>query len=285
MTELEDVNNAQFFAALYRARAKLLQIRGSKQFSNSSYHGANITIVLDHPSAAPFLKNPADLDSATNKMTDKSSYDAKWEDMWIQEQTPWDKKQKVIILDHYTQQVYKHNSNIKRALVPGCGRGYDVITLCEIPSVDEVVGIDLAPTAISFAKELAQQEVTTHPEIKKAKFVLQDFFTLPSNEKFDLAFDYTFLCALHPTMREDWADKYKELIKPGGELFTLIFPLSTTNVFGRKDGDGPPHMINYDIVRDLLEKRGFVNIENRPCDMSFEQRKDNEWIARWVLKE
>jgi hypothetical protein len=38
MTGLEDVNDAQFFAALYRARAKLLQIRGSKQFSNSELY-------------------------------------------------------------------------------------------------------------------------------------------------------------------------------------------------------------------------------------------------------
>jgi len=34
-----------------------------------------------------------------------------------------------------------------------------------------------------------------------------------------------FLCALHPSMRPAWAAAWARLLKPGGELVTLMFPL------------------------------------------------------------
>lgn len=42
---------------------------------------------------------------------------------------------------------------------------------------------------------------------------------------FDLGYDYTFLCALHPDMRKDWATAWAQLLRPGGYLLTLIFPV------------------------------------------------------------
>lgn len=44
---------------------------------------------------------------------------------------------------------------------------------------------------------------------------------------FDLGFDYTFLCALHPDMRRDWAPAWGRLLRPGGLLLTLIFPVDS----------------------------------------------------------
>lgn len=215
----------------------------------------------------------------------KDEYDAQWEQKWTKGETPWDSPYGAPILTHYVEQHYKHESNIRRALVPGCGRGRDVLTLCHIPSVEEVVGIDLSHKALELSAELVKETRETDPSINKAKFLLHDFFTLPNDQKFDLIFDYTFLCALHPTMRDAWADKYKELVRPGGELFTLIYPLRVTSTIVFVNNEGPPYLINYELVKDLLEKRGFVNIENRACDQSFEKRKGNEWIARWRLQE
>ena len=205
-----------------------------------------------------------------------------WEDKWTSEQTPWDKKMPVPILEHYTTEVYSKNSNIRNALVAGCGRGFDVLTLCEIPSVERVLGVDFAPTAVEAANELQQESIDSKPHAKKAVFEQNDFFKVDG--KFDLAFDYTFLCALDPELRQAWADKYAELIVPGGELFTLVYPLKiNTNVTVLTSG-GPPFQIDYKIVSELLEPRGFENIENKENNISIDARKGNEWIARWIKK-
>lgn len=40
-----------------------------------------------------------------------------------------------------------------------------------------------------------------------------------------LAFDYTFLCALEPSMRPKWGKRYGEVVRPGGLLICLAFPI------------------------------------------------------------
>ena len=77
------------------------------------------------------------------------------------------------------------------------------------------------------------------------------FFDLNSEEKFDFVYDYTFLCALNPSIRSDWANKMSELIKPGGELLTLIFPIREL------ESDIPPFKVSLQLYRDLLEPVGF----------------------------
>lgn len=53
-----------------------------------------------------------------------------------------------------------------------------------------------------------------------------DFFTFtPPSEGYTLAYDYTFFCALPPDLRERWGGRYAELVKPGGVLVCLEFPI------------------------------------------------------------
>lgn len=40
-----------------------------------------------------------------------------------------------------------------------------------------------------------------------------------------VAYDYTFLCALEPAARERWASQYAKIVKPGGQLLTVVFPI------------------------------------------------------------
>lgn len=53
-----------------------------------------------------------------------------------------------------------------------------------------------------------------------------DFFegSLPS-PLYSLAYDYTFFCALPPSMREAWAKRYSELLNPSALLLCLEFPI------------------------------------------------------------
>ncbi|KAL0487967.1 thiol methyltransferase [Acrasis kona] len=202
-----------------------------------------------------------------------------WQDLWRKGDTRWDTNQSnptlVSLVDKDT---HFKEKNFSRALVPGCGSGYDAFTLCRIPSIKEVVGLDVSDLANKRSNELRDERIAHDPSVAKAKFVVGDFFTLPEDDKFDLIFDYTFLCAMIPENRDKWADTYARIIKPGGELVTLIFPLS-------KPPPGPPHQINFDLVSSLLTPRGFVNIESRACTESVPSRLGNEWLAIWVKKE
>eukprot|EP01138_Halocafeteria_seosinensis_P014496 gb/GECG01014799.1/.p1 GENE.gb/GECG01014799.1/~~gb/GECG01014799.1/.p1 ORF type:complete len:154 (+),score=26.00 gb/GECG01014799.1/:1-462(+) len=96
------------------------------------------------------------------------------------------------------------------ALVPGCGRGYDLVSL----SSEErfVVGLEISSTAVN----MAQQYLDNFPEKKNQfKMMEDDFFThAPENpEGYDFIYDYTFFCAIPLSMRDKWAEQMSALVK------------------------------------------------------------------------
>ncbi|KAL5383092.1 hypothetical protein DPSP01_006072 [Paraphaeosphaeria sporulosa] len=131
----------------------------------------------------------------------------------------------------------------KRVLVPGCGKGYDPVMLA-LHGFD-VLGLEISKTAVAVAERysfeqmqnpswenFAKGETKDAGERGTVSFVAGDFFAkdwearLPDDQKkFDLIYDYTFLCALHPSMRRPWANRMAELLTPGGLLICLEFPL------------------------------------------------------------
>jgi len=146
-----------------------------------------------------------------------------------------------------------------RALVPGCGRGYDVTALASESRY--CLGVDIVPAAIFAAEQRLEQihtlnttlEVPLSPPIGQAEFRCCSFFDLDTTKPeslFDFVYDYTFLCALDPRIRKDWAVKMSELVKMGGELLTLVFPIMDKQ-------DGPPYQLKMEEVRDLLAPVGF----------------------------
>jgi methyl halide transferase len=136
-------------------------------------------------------------------------------------------------------QIKKGSVPAGRALVPGCGRGYDVYALA---SPDRIaVGVELSAGAVAAAQ--AFQYPCTTPE--NAQFKQGNFFELDPQDKYDFIYDYTFLCALDPSVRSDWARQMGALVKPGGVLLTLVFPIC------EKIG-GPPFAVNLALVEELL---------------------------------
>ena len=61
-----------------------------------------------------------------------------------------------------------------------------------------------------------------------------------------------FLCALKPEWRQDWARTWASLIRPGGELVTLIFPV----VPDKPRDEGPPFPVTVDLYTELLTPLG-----------------------------
>ena len=96
-------------------------------------------------------------------------------------------------------------------------------------------------------------------------------------------FPFRFFCALHPTMRQDWARTWAKLIKPGGYLVTLEWPIRPD------DKTGPPWPVSPQIYSDLLVPLGEPLIKLRlPFRWSARQGVD-EWLIlliksrRWEL--
>lgn len=169
-----------------------------------------------------------------------------------------------------------------RCLVPGCGRGYDVAALTS--STRFAVGMDLSEKAVESANEWLQSQNLPEGmfEMKCGNFFDIDT-TLPENQ-FDFVYDYTFLCALDPSIRPDWANKMAALVKPGGELCTLIYPIQPA-----KEG-GPPFKVSLELMSELLLPVGFTckRLEVLPPSLSHEGRDGTGmWeafsgIGRWI---
>ncbi|RAL13162.1 S-adenosyl-L-methionine-dependent methyltransferase [Aspergillus homomorphus CBS 101889] len=127
----------------------------------------------------------------------------------------------------------------RKALVPGCGRGVDVLLLASFGF--DAYGLECSASAIEACKREAATHQDSYPvrdaTIGKGTvtFVQGDFFDdswlqeigVPRNG-FDVIYDYAFYCALNPSMRPQWALRHTQLLapSPAGNLICLEFPRS-----------------------------------------------------------
>ncbi|KAF2925253.1 hypothetical protein DAI22_06g038550 [Oryza sativa Japonica Group] len=180
-----------------------------------------------------------------------------WEKSWEAAVTPWDLGKPTPIIEH----LVKSGTLPKgRALVPGCGTGYDVVALASPERF--VVGLDISSTAV----EKAKQWSSSLPNADCFTFLADDFFKWKPSEQFDLIFDYTFFCALDPSLRLAWAETVSGLLKPHGELITLIYLISD------QEG-GPPFNNTVTDYQKVLEPLGFKAILMEDNELAIKPRK------------
>ncbi|KAJ5090757.1 hypothetical protein N7532_009441 [Penicillium argentinense] len=173
-----------------------------------------------------------------------------WSSLWDSgESDLWDRgKASPALVDIVEQETQLLNpftveGHRKKAFVPGCGRGYDVVMLA-LHGFD-AYGLEISGTAVKEAESYASKELKKPSEYHfgsksnqarspgSVTFLKGDFFSSNWNfkgdvdqyTKFDVAYDYTFLCALHPEQRKNWAASMARVLKPGGLLLCLEFPL------------------------------------------------------------
>jgi hypothetical protein len=80
-----------------------------------------------------------------------------------------------------------------------------------------------------------------------------DFFNYKdAGGLFDIGYDYTFLCALHPDMRTAWAAGWGRHLSPGATLVTLIYPVDPS----REGTPGPPWPVTPELYQQLLLPAG-----------------------------
>lgn len=138
--------------------------------------------------------------------------------------------------------------------VVGCGLGHDVVELAGRGY--DVLGFDVSPTAIDWAKRL-------HPEAAD-RFVVADLFNLPGSlaRRADLVVEVCTLQALHPSMREHAAQAIASLARPRGCVLTVCR--------GRDEGEllesftAPPYPLTSAELCGLMEAQGWY--PTRPVD-------------------
>mmetsp|Transcript_27140 Transcript_27140/g.66581 ORF Transcript_27140/g.66581 Transcript_27140/m.66581 type:complete len:190 (-) Transcript_27140:334-903(-) len=176
------------------------------------------------------------------------------------------------------------------ALVPGCGRGYAVAALAS--AARRVTGIEIsdtakaacnahlasAPAGVGGGDGGAPGSAAVVVASEFAACIADDFFThAPSDGPYDLVYDCTFLCAIPMERRGDWAAQMSALVRPGGELVSLVFPIGDFT-------GGPPFALSPAIVEGLLAPVGFepVSLTEVPPEQWARGRK--EYLYRWRRK-
>jgi len=171
---------------------------------------------------------------------------AGWETLWKMNVTPWDRGEMQAPLKELVERNKVPLPTQGKALVPGCGRGYDAVYIATKLGLD-TLAVDISATAVE-AASLNLKNSAVAPDTKIV-FQTKSFFDLRAaeeNEQFDLCYDYTFFCALNPSLRPSWGSQMRKLVKKGGFLITLIFPIE-----GDRPG-GPPYSVNVNAYVEAL---------------------------------
>lgn len=134
-----------------------------------------------------------------------------WEQRYQLGDTPWEKGAPAPGLVDFLEK----QPLTGRVVVVGCGFGNDVRAISA--SGAEVVGIDLAPSAIAGARQ--------HPAVGCETYLQADLFDLPQvlQGGFDWAFEHTCFCAIDPHRRPEYVRALCDLLKPGGRLLALFY--------------------------------------------------------------
>jgi hypothetical protein len=136
---------------------------------------------------------------------DPSAHPTKWDDLWKQGFVPWDRgfpSPALVDLLSERRDLFPAKQGRKKALVPGCGRGYDVLLLSSWGY--DAYGLDVSEKALESAKH-TQKEAGGQDIYKTKEGVQQgnvtwlsgDFFKdeflekVDGEPKFDLIYDYT----------------------------------------------------------------------------------------------
>ncbi|KAK0107046.1 hypothetical protein ONS95_003757 [Cadophora gregata] len=256
-----------------------------------------------------------------------TEHGTKWDELWTEGFLPWDKgfpnpalsdlltqRQDLIPPPHSSQPTTSSNGR-KKALVPGCGKGYDVLLLSAFGY--DAYGLEISSKALEEARKVeaemsgkgvyAAREGVERGEVH---WITGDFFEegdggVLGGEKFDLIYDYTFLSALPPVMRPAWSKRFVDLLAPEGRLVCVEFPTYKPPSTGGPPWALPPKVYLAHLMRpgeelpyaedgELLEsklgesnKSGLVRIAHFQPERTHQigynaEGKVTDWVSVWA---
>ena len=182
-----------------------------------------------------------------------------WEDIYLENDTGWDLKGVTPVFDSISNELIKG-----KVCIVGCGRGYDAIMFAK--KGFDVTAVDFAPTPISELNKLAIEKSVTITTVQDDIFSLVEKFP----DTFDYVIEQTCFCAIHPYRRKEYEILVRTILKPGGKLVGLWFPLDKSQEEG-----GPPWGITIDEIKATFNS-GWKIEKEEFSSQSVEPRKGRE---------
>ncbi len=188
--------------------------------------------------------------------------DTYWSNRYSKQTAAWDTGAITTPLKSYIDQITNKNISI---LIAGCGNSYEAAYLLQ-NGFSNVTLIDISTVlceklSIVFAEYLQ----------KGLQITCGDFFE--HHALYDLVIEQTFFCALDPGLRNRYAAKMHQLLKPGGKLVGVLF-----NKFFE---GGPPFGGSESEYRKLFQPCFTIDIME-PCYNSIAPRSGIEMFVKMI---
>lgn len=190
-----------------------------------------------------------------------------WEEHYQQGDTPWEKGgPSPGLVDFLSAEPVRG-----RVLVPGCGYGHDVRALAA--TADEVIGLDISPSAVKAARKI--------PTVGGESYVLGNLFDLPASLRgsFDWVFEHTCFCAIDPSLRTAYVEAVAGALQPGGHLLA-VFYLDPGN---KSSDEGPPFEVSVAEL-DRLFLPHFALLREWLPTRTYPGREGREWMRVMAVK-
>jgi len=189
-----------------------------------------------------------------------------WEALYQERDTRWDHGAPAPGLEDFLAAWPADEARQGAVLVPGCGRGHDARAWASAGF--DVLGLDLAPTAVSEASAIPG--ATT-----RLRFRTGDFLEDPPGDPVDWLFEHTLFCAIPPDRRDAYVRSAARWVRPGGHLLAIHY-------LQPADAEGPPHGVTVDEVRRRF--CGDFDLVRHWVPRSFGSRTGRERVFLWRRK-
>ena len=157
-----------------------------------------------------------------------------WQARFQSDDTPWERSDLHPAARHWRETgVLTAGSNI---YVPGCGRSREPHAFAQAGLF--VTVSDLAPSAVAFQREALDG-------FSGAQVIEADSLAWRPDAPFDLLYEQTFLCAIHPRERTAYEAMAHAALKPGGRLLALFMQ--------KDERGGPPYGCSIPAMRALFD--------------------------------
>ena len=157
-----------------------------------------------------------------------------WETRFANDDTPWERGAVHPAFEYWRGQ--GHFEAGLRVFVPGCGRSAEPEAFARLGL--HVTGMDVAQSAIAWQeKRFAEAGLS-------GTFLEENALTWHPETPFDLFYEQTFLCAIHPHQREAYERAAYDQIRPGGKLLALFMQ--------KEERGGPPYGCDLAAMHELF---------------------------------
>ncbi len=164
-----------------------------------------------------------------------------WQERFETHQTGWDRGAPS---PHLISLLDRGELTPCRIAVPGCGTGWEVAELARRGF--EVTGIDYTAAAVARARALCAEQGVA------ATIVQADVLSLRPDAPFDVVYEQTCLCALHPDHWVRYAAQLRDWVRPGGRLAAVFMQMVRPQAVSQGVVHGPPYHCDINAMRALF---------------------------------